>query len=93
MAAILISKEAGLGLADIRTVLTTRSVPARREVIARHREMSLARIARAQAALDMLQGGMEYPHEGIRRARTSRAWQTDCGRLVPRSVRPAEPSR
>jgi MerR family transcriptional regulator, copper efflux regulator len=65
LAAILISKEAGLGLADIRTMLAAPSAPARHEVMARHRERLLARIARAQAALDMLEGGMECPHDDI----------------------------
>jgi MerR family transcriptional regulator, copper efflux regulator len=64
VAAILISKEAGFGLADIRTMLAVRSAPARREVMARHRERLLARIARAQAALDMLEGG-PCPHDDI----------------------------
>jgi DNA-binding transcriptional MerR regulator len=63
VAAILISKEAGFGLADIRTMLAARSAPARHEVMACHRERLLARIARAQAALDMLEG--ECPHDDI----------------------------
>ncbi|MGI5205287.1 MerR family transcriptional regulator [Spirillospora sp. CA-108201] len=63
VAAILISKEAGFALADIRTMLAARSRPARREVTARHRERLLARIARAQAALDMIEG--ECPHDDI----------------------------
>jgi MerR family copper efflux transcriptional regulator len=33
--------------------------------MARHRERLLARIARAQAALDMLEGGLECPHDDI----------------------------
>lgn len=65
VAAILISKEAGFGLADIRTMLTARSAPARHEVMARHREKLLVRIARAQAALSMLEGGLECPHDDI----------------------------
>ncbi len=65
VAAILISKEAGFGLADIRAVLTARSASARHEVMARHRERLLTRIARAQAALDMLEGGQECPHDDI----------------------------
>lgn len=63
VAAILISKEAGFGLADIRTMLAARSAPARHEVTVRHRERLLARIARAQAALDMLEG--ECPYDDI----------------------------
>jgi DNA-binding transcriptional MerR regulator len=65
VAAILISKEAGFGLADIQTMLAARSAPARHEVMARHRERLLERIARARAALDMLDGGLECPHEDI----------------------------
>src|ERR1700754_4289458 len=57
VAAILISKEAGFGLADIRAVLAAPSASARHEVMARHQERLRARIARAQAALDMLAGG------------------------------------
>ncbi len=65
VAAILISKEAGFGLADIRTMLTARSASARHAMMARHREKLLIRIARAQAALDMLEGGLECPHDDI----------------------------
>jgi DNA-binding transcriptional MerR regulator len=65
VAAILISKEAGLGLADIRSMLDARSAPARHEVMARHRETLLNRIARTQSALDMLEGGQECRHDDI----------------------------
>ena len=63
VAAILISKEAGFGLADIAAILAARSATARDEVLARHREKLRARIASAQAALDMLEGGC--PHDDI----------------------------
>ncbi|WP_245919943.1 MerR family transcriptional regulator [Actinomadura mexicana] len=63
VAAILISKEAGFGLADIRTMLAARSTSARHEVTVRHRERLLMRIAKAQAALDMIEG--ECPHDDI----------------------------
>jgi MerR family transcriptional regulator, copper efflux regulator len=63
VAAILISKEAGFGLADIRTMLAARSAPARHEVMARHRERLRARIARARAALAMLED--DCPHDDI----------------------------
>lgn len=63
VAAILVSKEAGFGLADIRAMLAARTAPERTEVIARHREELLARIARAQAALEMLEG--DCPHDDI----------------------------
>ncbi|WP_157229085.1 hypothetical protein [Nocardia brevicatena] len=52
----------GSGLADIRT---TPAAPARHEVMARHRERLPARIARAQAALDILEGGLGRPHDDI----------------------------
>ncbi|MCP9951713.1 MerR family transcriptional regulator [Actinomadura madurae] len=63
VAAILIAKEAGFELADIRTMLAARSAPARREVVARHRERLLTRIARARAALHMIEG--DCPHDDI----------------------------
>ncbi len=77
VAAILISKEAGFGLADIRTMLAAPSGPARHEVMVRHRERLQAQIARAQAALDMIEGGpcthddiMTCPHfQGLLAAR------------------------
>lgn len=65
VAAILTAKEAGLGLAGIREMLTAGSAPARHEIIARHRETLLAQIARAQAALAMLEGGQSCRHDDI----------------------------
>ncbi|MFI6871661.1 MerR family transcriptional regulator [Nocardia sp. NPDC050406] len=63
VAAILLSKEAGFGLADIRTMLAAGSATARREVIGRHRERLLAQIASAQAALHLLEG--DCTHDDI----------------------------
>jgi MerR family transcriptional regulator, copper efflux regulator len=65
VAAILISKDAGFGLADIRTMLAARTAPDRHRVMARHREGLLARIDRARAALDMLEGGLECAHDNV----------------------------
>jgi MerR family transcriptional regulator, copper efflux regulator len=65
VASILIAKEAGYSLPDIRAMLTVRSAPARHEVMARHRAALLERIARAEAALAMLEGGLECPHDDI----------------------------
>jgi MerR family transcriptional regulator, copper efflux regulator len=65
VAAILMAKQAGCGLADIRAMLTAKTAPARHAVMARHRDALLARIAQAQAALDMLEGGMECPHDDV----------------------------
>ncbi|WP_290057842.1 MerR family transcriptional regulator [Amycolatopsis solani] len=64
VAAILVSKEAGLGLADIRAVLAAKSAPAREELLAEHRRRLEARLARTQAALDLLAGG-PCPHDDI----------------------------
>ncbi|WP_040736175.1 helix-turn-helix domain-containing protein [Nocardia tenerifensis] len=63
VAAILIAKEAGFGLADIRTMLAAGSAD-RDELVARHRERLLAKIARAQSALDLIAGG-PCPHDDI----------------------------
>jgi MerR family copper efflux transcriptional regulator len=57
VAAILVFKDAGFGLTEIATILADRSAPARHELIIGHRERLVARIARAQAALEMLDGG------------------------------------
>ncbi|MFC4087069.1 helix-turn-helix domain-containing protein [Amycolatopsis samaneae] len=64
VAAILISKEAGFALADIRAMLAVQPAPARREIVDRHRERLRARIARAQAALDLFEGG-PCPHDDL----------------------------
>ncbi|MFT7865748.1 MULTISPECIES: MerR family transcriptional regulator [Amycolatopsis] len=63
VAAILVAKEAGFELADIRTMLTARSAAGRAEMAARQRERLRARIARAQAALELLDG--DCPHEDL----------------------------
>lgn len=81
VAAILISKEAGFGLADIRMMLGAGSAPDRHQVMARHRERLLARIAQAQAALDMLEGGLECPHDDIMTCPTFQGFLAD--RLQP----------
>ncbi|MEV5571769.1 MerR family transcriptional regulator [Spirillospora sp. NPDC052269] len=63
VAAILISKEAGFELADIRTMLAARSAASRREVAERQRARLRERIARAEAALHMLEG--DCTHDDI----------------------------
>jgi MerR family copper efflux transcriptional regulator len=65
VAAILVAKDAGLGLPDIRAVLAARSAPARHEVMARHEAALTERIARAQAGLAMLAGGQACAHDDI----------------------------
>ncbi|WP_410566095.1 MerR family transcriptional regulator [Amycolatopsis sp. cmx-4-61] len=63
VAAILVAKEAGFELADIRTMLTGRSAADRAAMAARQRDRLRARIARAQAALDLLEG--DCPHDDL----------------------------
>jgi MerR family transcriptional regulator, copper efflux regulator len=63
--AILLAKEAGLSLADIRAMLAARTAAARHEVMARHMAALSERIAKAQAAMAMLEGGLECPHDDI----------------------------
>jgi MerR family copper efflux transcriptional regulator len=82
VAAILISNEAGFGLADIRAMLGARTAPDRHEVMARHREALLTRIARAQAALDMLEGGQECLHDAIKACPHFRGLLADRVRAV-----------
>jgi hypothetical protein len=65
-------------------MLATQSAPARHEVMARHRERLLARIARAQAALDMLEGGLECQYDDIMTCPHFRGLLTD--RLQPASM-------
>ena len=63
VAAILVAKEAGFELADIRAMLATRSAAGRAEMAARQRERLRIRIARAQAALELLDG--DCPHDDL----------------------------
>jgi len=63
VAAILVAKEAGFELADIRSMLTDRSAAGRAAMAARQRERLRARIARAQAALELLDG--DCPHDDL----------------------------
>ena len=65
VAAILVGKDAGLGLPEIRAVLTAGSAPARHAVMARHKAILTERVARAQAALAMLEGGQDCSHDDI----------------------------
>jgi MerR family transcriptional regulator, copper efflux regulator len=65
VASILLAKEAGFGLADIRSMLGADTASARHEVMARHRADLEARIIRAQAALSMLDGAMSCDHDDV----------------------------
>jgi DNA-binding transcriptional MerR regulator len=63
--AILLAKEAGFALADIRAILAARTAAARHEVTARHMAALAERIAKAQAAMAMLEGGLDCPHDDV----------------------------
>jgi MerR family transcriptional regulator, copper efflux regulator len=65
VAAILVAKEAGFSLPDIKAMLSARTAEARHEVMARHRAALAERIARAQAAMAMLEGGQACLHDDI----------------------------
>ena len=65
VASILLAKEAGFGLADIRSMLCADTAPARHEVMARHRADLETRIVRARAALSMLDGAMNCEHDDV----------------------------
>jgi DNA-binding transcriptional MerR regulator len=65
VASILVAKEAGFGLADIRAMLAAGTASARHEVLARRRTELKARIARAQAALAMIEGGLTCEHDDL----------------------------
>jgi MerR family transcriptional regulator, copper efflux regulator len=65
VAAILVAKEAGFALPDIRAMLTAGSAPARHEVMARHRAALQTRIAQARTALAMLEGGQTCEHDDL----------------------------
>jgi DNA-binding transcriptional MerR regulator len=91
VASILIAKEAGFSLPDIRAMLTVRSAPARHEVMARHRTALLVRIAQAEAALAMLEGGLECPHDDLMTCPHFQAQVAD--RLRPSSATGSAPAR
>lgn len=65
VASIIVAKEAGFALPDIRAMLTAGSAPVRHEVMARHRAALKARIDQARAALAMLEGGLTCEHDDL----------------------------
>ncbi len=65
IAGILLAKEAGLALTDIRDILTTADLETRRQITRRHRDELLRRIAEMQAALNLIEGGLTCQHEDI----------------------------
>ncbi|MEC3977142.1 MerR family transcriptional regulator [Amycolatopsis sp. H20-H5] len=65
VAVILRAKEAGLGLDDIRELLTVAKPLARKEILERQRAALTERIARAQASLDLLGHALDCPHPDL----------------------------
>ncbi|MGC1214806.1 MAG: MerR family transcriptional regulator [Micromonospora sp.] len=63
VATILRAKEAGLSLDQIREMLTAGGSARRREILRRHREDLVARIAALQDSLRFIDGGLECEHE------------------------------
>ena len=65
VASILLAKEAGLALADIRDILTTADVEKRRKITRRHCDQLVRRIEEMRAALNLLEGGLACDYEDI----------------------------
>ena len=65
LAGILLAKEAGLALTDIRDILTTADVETRRKITRRHRDELVRRIEEMRAALNLIEGGLACDYEDI----------------------------
>jgi MerR family transcriptional regulator, copper efflux regulator len=65
IAGILLAKEAGLALTDIRDILTTADVETRQKITRRHRDELVRRIAEMRAALNLIEGGLACGYEDI----------------------------
>lgn len=65
VASILLAKEAGLALTDIRDILTTADVERRRAIQRRHRDGLVRRMDEIRAALDLIEGGLTCDHEDL----------------------------
>ena len=65
VASILLAKEAGLALADIRDILTTADAGKRREITRSHCDDLVRRIEEMRAALNLLEGGLTCDYEDI----------------------------
>ncbi|TDC58078.1 MerR family transcriptional regulator [Actinomadura sp. KC345] len=86
VASILLAKEAGLALTDIRDILTTADVEKRRDIQRRHRDDLARRIAEMQAALNFIEGGLNCDHEDITECPNYQSLVADrIGTRAPRS--------
>ncbi|MET7511832.1 MerR family transcriptional regulator [Streptomyces albidoflavus] len=65
VASILVMKEAGLGLATIRSLSATTDRTARRELLRPAAEELRSRIAAAQAALELVESGLSCAYEDV----------------------------
>jgi MerR family transcriptional regulator, copper efflux regulator len=65
VAGILLAKEAGLALTDIRGILTTADLQKRREITRRHRDELVRRITDMRTALNLIEGGLTCGYEDI----------------------------
>jgi MerR family copper efflux transcriptional regulator len=81
VAVILRAKEAGFGLDDIREMIGTPDPAARTTVLRRHRGELVARIAAAQASLDLIDGALECEHDDFTRCPHFRSMVAD--RITP----------
>ena len=65
VAAILQAKRAGMGLEDIREILTAATPAKRNAVLHRQRDQLIARIADAQSALALVDSGLNCEHGDV----------------------------
>jgi MerR family copper efflux transcriptional regulator len=65
VAVILRAKEAGFGLEDIREMFAAQDPAGRTTILRRHRAELTARIAAAQASLDLIDCALDCDHEDI----------------------------
>jgi DNA-binding transcriptional MerR regulator len=65
VAVILRAKEAGLGLQDIREMITATEPSARTAILRRHHSELVQRIAAAQASLELIECALDCDHEDI----------------------------
>ncbi|MEV7040726.1 MerR family transcriptional regulator [Amycolatopsis sp. NPDC051061] len=65
IAVILRAKEAGFGLEDIREMFAAQDPAGRTTILRRHRAELAARIAAAQASLDLIDCALDCDHEDI----------------------------
>jgi DNA-binding transcriptional MerR regulator len=65
VAGILLAKEAGLALTDIRDILTTADLEKRRKITRRHRDELVRRIEEMRVALNFIEGALACGHEDI----------------------------